>query len=276
MTALEAIVLGVLQGLTEFIPVSSTAHLRIAPALFGWEDPGAGFTAVIQLGTLLAVFVYFWADLVRTTKGLSAAILRKERSPEASLGWAVLVGSMPIIIAGLALKDAIEGPFRSLWVIAASLIGVALVMGLAEVLRPHRREMQEVTWRDGLVVGLFQALALVPGVSRSGSTISGALFLGFRRDVAARFSFLLSVPAIFLAGMYELWSARASLAEQGIGNVLLATVAAFLTGYASIEFLIRFLRTRSTLPFILYRIALALFLIYLLTRGVLSPMQGIQ
>ncbi|RMG25697.1 MAG: undecaprenyl-diphosphatase UppP [Armatimonadetes bacterium] len=276
MTALEAIVLGVLQGLTEFIPVSSTAHLRIAPALFGWEDPGAGFTAVIQLGTLLAVFVYFWADLVRTTKGLSAAILRKERSPEASLGWAVLVGSMPIIIAGLALKDAIEGPFRSLWVIAASLIGVALVMGLAEVLRPHRREIHEVTWRDGLVVGLFQALALVPGVSRSGSTISGALFLGFRRDVAARFSFLLSVPAIFLAGVYELWSARASLAEQGIGNVLLATVAAFLTGYASIEFLIRFLRTRSTLPFILYRIALALFLIYLLTRGVLSPMQGIQ
>jgi undecaprenyl-diphosphatase len=276
MTAFQAIVLGILQGLTEFIPISSTAHLRIAPALLGWADPGAGFTAVIQLGTLLAVLVYFWSDLVRTGKALAAATLRRERSPEASLGWAILVGSIPIVVAGLALKDAIEGPFRSLWVIAASLVAVAIVMGLAEALRPHRREMGDVGWKDGLIVGLFQALALVPGVSRSGSTISGALFLGFRRDVAARFSFLLSVPAIFFAGVYELWSERATLAEQGVANVLIATVAAFVAGYASIEFLLRFLRTRSTLPFIVYRIALGVLLALLLLNGRLDPMQGIR
>lgn len=271
MTLLEAIVLGIVQGLTEFIPISSTAHLRIVPALMGWEDPGAGFTAVIQLGTLLAVLVYFCGDLVASARGILRAMRFGERSPESRLGVAILVGTIPISVIGVALKEYIEGPFRSLWVIAATLVLVALALALAEALGRHRRSMEDVTWWDGLVVGVCQAFALVPGVSRSGSTIAGALFLGFERETAARFSFLLSIPAIFLAGVFELYSEREVLLDQGAFNVGVATAAAFIAGYASIEFLLRFLRTRTLFVFILYRVALGLLLAALLGLSVLLP-----
>lgn len=271
MTIIEAIVLGIVQGLTEFLPISSTAHLRVVPALVGWEDPGAGFTAVIQLGTLLAVLVYFWRDLAASAKGVARALRSAEQSLEARLGVAILVGTVPISIAGLLLKEYIEGPFRSLWVIVGTLVGVALILVLAEAVGRRERFLQEVTWRDGLWVGICQAFALVPGVSRSGSTIAGALLLGFEREAAARFSFLLSIPSIFLAGVFELYTERHALLEQGALSVSIATVAAFISGYASIEFLLRFLRTRTLFVFILYRIALGLLLAALLSFGVLLP-----
>jgi len=258
------------QGLTEFLPISSTAHVRIVPELLGWQDPGAAFTAVIQLGTLLAVFVYFWKDIIRVSaswvKGIRSP---SQRNQDYKLGWAVFCGTIPVIVFGLLLKDYISGGFRSLYVIASALIGLALLMGIAEKVAKHVRPMGEVTIRDGWVVGLFQALALIPGVSRSGSTITGALFLGFDRETAARLSFLLSIPAIAMAGVFELVSERHELASLGMGPILVAIVAAFVTGYASIEFLLRFLRTKSTLAFIVYRIALGALLLVLLSQGVL-------
>lgn len=269
MTIIEAIVLGIVQGLTEFIPISSTAHLRVVPALVGWEDPGAGFTAVIQLGTLLAVLIYFWRDLAASAKGMARALRSGERSPDARLGAAILIGTIPISVAGLALKKYIEGPFRSLWVIAGTLVGVALILAVAEAAGRRSRRIREVTWCDGLWVGVCQAFALVPGVSRAGSTIAGALLLGFEREAAARFSFLLSIPSIFLAGVFELYTERHTLLEQGALSVTIATVAAFIAGYASIEFLLRFLRTRTLFVFILYRVALGLLLAALLGFGVL-------
>ena len=246
--------------------------MRIVPELLGWGDPGAAFTAVIQLGTLLAVFVYFWKDIVRVTKSWVAGLREPaKRNDDYRLGWAVFYGTIPVVILGLLLKDLIGDEFRSLYVIAATLIGLALLLGVAEKTAKHVRPLSDVKATDGWVVGIFQALALVPGVSRSGSTITGALFLGFDRETAARLSFLLSVPAIFLAGVFELISERHEIAALGTGPVLASTLAAFVSGYASIEFLLRFLRTRSTLVFIVYRIILGVILLALIARGVLKP-----
>ncbi|MGI8924646.1 MAG: undecaprenyl-diphosphate phosphatase [Fimbriimonadales bacterium] len=269
----EALVIGVVQGLTEFLPISSTAHVRVVPELFGWSDPGAAFTAVIQLGTLLAVLVYFREDLARAIGGWVRGIRGGEsaRTPEARLGWAVFWGTIPVAVLGVLLKDYIESDFRSLYVICWSLIGVGVLMAIAEVMAKHRRKLESVKPADGWAVGTWQALALVPGVSRSGSTITGALFLGFDRATAARFSFLLSVPAVLLAGIYELIKERKHLAEVGIAPVVLATLAAFVVGYLSIEFLLRFLRTRSTAVFIVYRVGLAALLLFLLANGTLKP-----
>ncbi len=272
MTWLQAIIIGVVQGLTEFLPISSTAHVRIVPELLGWPDPGAAFTAVIQLGTLLAVFVYFWKDIVR----VAGAWVRgfrdpSERDQDYRLAWAVFYGTIPVIVFGLLLKDYIGQDFRSLYVIAWALIGLALLMGLAEKIAKHIRPLGDVKISDGWVVGLFQALALIPGVSRSGSTITGALFLGFDRETAARLSFLLSVPAIAMAGIFELVAERHELAYVGVTPLLIATIAAFIAGYASIEFLLRFLRTRSTFVFIAYRVVLGTLLLAMLAQGVLKP-----
>lgn len=274
MNWIQAIILGVVQGLTEFLPISSTAHVRIVPAVLGWEDPGAAFTAVIQLGTLLAVFLYFWGDIVAAAVAWGRGLHGGDaaRTPECRLAWAAIIGTLPIVILGLLLKDLIHEQFRSLWVIAAALIALALVLLAAERVARHERGLESVRLLDGLVVGLWQALALVPGVSRSGSTITGALFLGFERSTAARFSFLLSMPAILLAGVHELVDRRAQLLEAGVGPVLLATAAAFVSGYAAIDFLVKFLRTHTTLLFILYRVALGLILGASLLAGVLDPM----
>jgi undecaprenyl-diphosphatase len=269
---LQAIVIGIVQGVTEFLPISSTAHVRIVPELFGWGDPGAAFTAVIQLGTLLAVFAFFWKDIVRISKNWLTGIRDdSQRGQDYRLGWALIYGTIPVIVLGLALKDYIGGEFRSLYVIACALIGLGLLLGVAEKAAKHVRPLESVKIRDGLVVGLFQALALVPGVSRSGSTITGALFLGFDRETAARLSFLLSIPAILLAGVFELIAERHEIASLGIGPVIASTVAAFVSGYLSIEFLLRFIRTHSTAVFIVYRVLLGVALLIMLAQGVLKP-----
>lgn len=278
MGLLESIVLGVVQGLTEFLPISSTAHLRILPALLGWDDPGAPFTAAIQLGTLLAVLLFFRRELAATLVGWTKGLRGGEaaRSPEATLGWAIALGSIPIVVCGVLFQDRIEREFRSLQVVAITLIALALLLAAADRWGRRERGLQSVRVRDGLIVGLWQALALVPGASRSGSTITGALLVGLDRATAARFSFLLSVPSILMAGVYSLYRHREALLQEALVPILVANAVSFGVGYASIAFLIRYLQQRSTLVFVVYRILLGLAILALLASGRLHPMQGIS
>lgn len=277
MGVLEAIVLGVVQGLTEFLPISSTGHIRILPALLGWPDPGAAFTAVIQLGTLLAVLIYFWKDLGAALKAWARSlVVPTERSTvQAKIGWGIFVGTLPIIVFGLLFKDSIQTQLRSLHVVASALIIMGLAMWALDRFGRKTRSEKGATVADGWWVGLFQAIALIPGASRSGSTITGALMVGFDRATAARYSFLLSVPSVFAAGVFELWKERQHLAEIGLGPILAANIAAFVVGYASIAFLIRWLQTRSLAPFIVYRIVLGLVIFGLLMAGIVSPDAGL-
>ena len=261
MTAVQALVLGLVQGVTEFLPISSTAHLRILPHFMGWPDPGVAFSAVIQLGTLLAVFVYFAADIQR----LAAAALDSLRhrrlgySPDARLAWSILPGTFPIALAGLSFKGFIETGARSLPLIAASLVVLALLLILAERMGSRHRSMQDLGFWQIQFIGLCQALALIPGCSRSGSTIMGGLFTGLRRDEAARFSFVLGLPAIAASSLLELLD----LLEQGVGNqgllnLGLGIAAAAVSGYFSIGFLLRFLHRHGTYLFSVYRILLGI------------------
>ena len=276
MGLIEALILGLVQGLTEFLPISSTAHVRILPALLGWPDPGAAFTAVIQLGTLLAVLIFFRTDLWRAAKGwvLSFGDPEARATPEARMGWAIFFGTIPIVVFGLLFKNQIETSLRSLNVIAWALVGMGLLLLLAERIPNRRRGIETVRIRDGLLVGIWQALALIPGASRSGSTITGALLAGFDRSTAARFSFLLSVPAIAAAAVLSLKEHREVLMGPQLPAVLVANVAAFVSGYAAIAFLIRFLQTRSVLVFVVYRVLLGLVILILLAQGVLHPYEG--
>lgn len=273
MNLFQAVVLGTLQGLTEFLPISSTAHLRIAPAFAGWDDPGAAFTAVTQLGTTAAVLAYFRRDIARIAwtwlRSLWTPQLRGEL--DARMGWYIGLGTIPIGICGVAFKDQIETGARNLWVISGALIGLALLLLLAERTGRQKRDLNHINLRDGLLIGCFQALALIPGMSRSGSTITGGLFLGYTRESAARYSFLLSVPAIFLAGLYEL-PAIGGADVPGVAPTAVATLLAFVVGYASIAWLLRFLARHSTMVFIVYRIALGGVLIGLLSTGVIAAM----
>jgi undecaprenyl-diphosphatase len=267
VTIVQAAILGLVQGITEFLPISSTAHLRIVPAVLGWQDAGAAYTAVLQLGTLIAVVGFFLRDLLSM---IAAAVDPARRSgPEGRRLLYLIVGTVPIGVAGLLLKHAIEGPLRSLSVIAASLVVVGLLMAVVERFAPHRRGLDDLTLRDALLVGLAQALALVPGVSRSGITLACAMALGLRRDAAARFSFLLSVPAVTAAGIFELPKV---LHTPGLAGVPLAVglVMAAVSGYLSIAWLLRFLRTRTTVPFVVYRVALGVALFAAIARGFLS------
>jgi undecaprenyl-diphosphatase len=274
MTSWQALILGIVQGLTEFLPISSTAHLRVVPALLGWPDPGAAFTAVTQIGTLVAVLAYFWADIVRLTRGVFLG------NADGRLAWMIVAGTVPIVVAGVFLKRYIEGPFRSLYVVAAALIVLALVLMVAEVRLRWRtrrglplRELPELTWGDALLVGLAQALALVPGTSRSGITLTAGLLLGLSRPTAARFSFLLSLPSVLAAAVYELYKERHDLlaSQADASNLLLATVVAGVVGYAAIAFLMRYLKTHSTYLFIAYRVLLGALLLGLLATGNLTP-----
>jgi undecaprenyl-diphosphatase len=270
----EAIVLGITQGLTEFLPISSTAHLRIVPAFAGWEDPGAAFTAVTQLGTMAAVLLYFRADLTR----IARAWLRSLRDPaarrelDARLGWYILLGTIPIGIFGIAFKDQIETGARDLYLISVALILLGFVLLAAERVGRKDREIKDITRRDGIAVGFAQALALVPGVSRSGATISAGLFLGLDRTSAARFSFLLSVPAVVLSGLLELVSIlNGSDGEHvGLGALAVATLLAFIVGYASIAFLLRYLSNHSTIVFVVYRVALGALVLVLVSSGTIK------
>jgi len=272
VSIIEAIVLGIVQGLTEFLPISSTGHLRIVPAFLGWDDPGAAFTAVTQLGTMAAVLLYFRDDLWRIARSFLRSLKKGEsRDQDARLGWYILLGTIPIGIFGLAFKDQIETGARDLYVIATALIVLGLVLLVAEKVGTRERDMDTITPRDGLVVGLAQAMALVPGVSRSGATITAGLFLGLDRAAAARFSFLLSIPAVVLSGLFEM---RKFVGEggddTGAGALIVATFLAFVVGYASIAFLLRFLVNHSTYVFVGYRVVLGATVLVLVTAGAIS------
>jgi undecaprenyl-diphosphatase len=278
----QALILGIVQGLTEFLPISSTAHLRIVPALAGWPDPGAAFTAVVQAGTLIAVVAYFRHDIARIARAWATGIARGRSTEtlDARLGWMMILATVPIVACGLVFQDPIEHQLRSLYVVAGAMIGLAVVLAAAEALVRYRqragiveKRLEDVTWADAVVTGLAQALSLVPGSSRSGVTITAALFQGLARDAAARFSFLLSLPAIFAAGLYQFVKARHDLfatSDDALALVV-CTVASGIVGYLSIAFLLRYLRTRSTYVFIIYRLILGGMILFWLWRGTLEP-----
>lgn len=288
MDFLEAIILGLLQGLTEFLPISSSAHLRIAGDLAGWGDPGATFTAITQLGTELAVLIYFRRDIFRIigkwfrsfgAKGGAHSAGIQKGDPDVKLGWIIIIGTVPIVIAGFLLQDLIRDQLRSLWIVAVVLIVFGILLGLADRLGRRVKTVADVTYRDGLLIGLAQMLALIPGVSRSGASTSAGLVLGYDRPSAARFSFLLAVPAVFGAGLYETYTAltcepgvdETCGTGYGMPETIAATVVAFGVGLAVIAFLMRYISTRSFLPFVIYRILLGGVLIALLLTGVLQP-----
>lgn len=271
MSILEAIVLGLVQGLTEFLPISSSGHLRIVPAVFGWEDPGAAFTAVIQLGTMAAVLAYFRADLWRIAVSWLGELRVPfgQKSTDAKLGWFILLGTIPISIVGVIFSDQIESGARDLYLIGSALILFSFVMLLAERVGSQEREITEMGPRDGLFIGVAQALALIPGVSRSGATISAGLLAGFDRTAAARYSFLLSVPAVVLSGLFELKDIGGEDGASAAATIT-ATVVAFLSGYAAIAWLLKYLATHTLTIFVAYRIPLGVLVIALAATGAIS------
>jgi undecaprenyl-diphosphatase len=283
MSIWQAIILGLIQGLTEFIPISSTAHLTIAGKFMGLISPEhpeqwTAFIAVIQLGTLIAVVAYFRSEVISITRGFvltNLAFLRRRPADEslrsdARAGWLVIAGTIPVGVAGLVFKDVIEGKLtKNLWVIAGSLIGLAVALALAEVFGRQRRGMTHMRLTDAVVVGIAQAFALIPGSSRSGTTITGGLITGLKREAAARFSFLLSIPAIAASGIFELPKALGSVSSDWLA-ILVATAVASVSGYLSIAFLLKFLQRHTTFLFVGYRIALGVLLIALLLAGRIS------
>jgi undecaprenyl-diphosphatase len=270
----QAIVLGLVQGLTEFLPISSSGHLRIVPAFAGWDDPGAAFTAVIQLGTMAAVVLYFREDLVRIALAWLASLRDRSRRADldARLGWYLILGTIPIVIFGFAFSDQIENGARDLYLIGTTLIVLGIVLLIAEKVSRRERDLATITRRDAIVVGFAQALALVPGVSRSGATITAGLFLGLDRVSAARFSFLLSIPAVVLSGLYELKDVVGGSAEGAVGvaPTAVATIFAFISGYLSIAFLLRFLTTHTTAVFVAYRVVLGAAVLALVATGTIA------
>ncbi|MBA2476769.1 MAG: undecaprenyl-diphosphate phosphatase [Actinobacteria bacterium] len=271
MSTLQAVVLGIVQGLTEFLPISSTAHLRIVPAFLGWDDPGAAFTAVTQLGTMAAVLLYFRRDLWRIAGAWLRGLRDREirGSLESRLGWYIVLGTVPIALAGFVFRDQVESGARSLPLIASALIVLGFVLLVVDMRGRRERGIESLSLRDGLVIGGAQALALVPGVSRSGATLTAGLFLGLTRADAARYSFLLSVPAVVLSGLFELRGIGGA-GGAGAGPTAVATVLAFAVGYASIAFLLRYLATHSTALFVGYRVALGALVLLLLALGAIS------
>jgi undecaprenyl-diphosphatase len=267
MTLWLAVLLGLVQGVTEFLPISSTAHLRITPTLLHQPDPGAAFDAVIQLGTLVAVIVYFRRDLLAMLRG----VLTDRRSPDARLAGLVVLGTIPVGIVGILFKKHIKGDLRSLYVIAAALVVVAILMVVVERRARFMRTITQLRPLDALLIGCAQACALVPGVSRSGATLTAALVLGMTRPDAARFSFLLSIPAIGAAGLFQLKDALHDFHGASPAPLVIATLVSLIAGYASIAWLMRYLRTKSLAPFAMYRIVLAAVLVALCIAGVVSP-----
>lgn len=269
---LEAIVLGIIQGLTEFLPVSSSAHLRIFPDLFGWGDPGAAFTAVCQIGTELAVLLYFRKDLWRIASAWTRSLFQPEWRGhlDTRLGWFIIIGSLPIVVLGLLFESAIDTTLRSLWIVASTLVVLGIVLGIADHYGRTEKQLKDLNVRDAVLMGLAQACALVPGVSRSGATISMGRALGYERAVTARYAFLLAIPAVVGSGVYKLKDIGEEQNLYGWGPTILATVVAFFVGYAAIAWLLRYVSTRSFLPFVTYRVVLGLGVFGLLGAGVLS------
>ena len=271
MTAFQAIVLGIVQGLTEFLPISSTAHLRIVPAFLGWEDPGAAFTAVVQLGTMAAVLLYFRSDIVRIflawVRGIRDPAVRGEL--DSRLGWYIVLGTIPIGIFGLVFHNQIESGARNLELIGTALILFSLVMLAADRQARQTRRIDDLNRSDGVFIGIAQALALVPGVSRSGATISAGLFRGLDRTSAARYSFLLSIPAVVLSGLFEL-PKIGDKGGAGTAPTIVATLLAFVVGYASIAFLLRYLARHDLMVFVVYRVVLGALVLVLAANGTIS------
>lgn len=274
MDLLTALILGLVQGLTEFLPISSSAHIKIVGELLGTGgDPGAAFTAIIQLGTELAVLVYFWRDIVRIVRRWFASLFGRvpHSDPDARMGWLIIIGTIPIVVLGLLFQTAIESTFRSLWIVATTLIVFGVLLGVADRVGVKKRRLKELTVGNGIVFGLAQSLALIPGVSRSGGTITAGLFMGYERRAAARYSFLLAIPAVFGSGLYELYaSVKHPTHEIFTGlETLAATVVAFGVGLVVIAFFMAYISRRSFLPFVIYRIALGILVIVLLLTHVL-------
>ncbi|MEV2255150.1 undecaprenyl-diphosphate phosphatase [Streptomyces sp. NPDC050147] len=287
MSWLESFILGLVQGLTEFLPISSSAHLRLTAAFAGWHDPGAAFTAITQIGTEAAVLIYFRKDIARIISAWFGSLFGKvpRSDHDAQMGWLVIVGSIPIGVLGVTFKDQIEGPFRDLRLIATTLIVMGIVLGIADRLAARdeaggkhravqeRKSLKELGVRDGLIFGMCQAMALIPGVSRSGATISGGLLMGYTREAAARYSFLLAIPAVLASGVFELKDASEG-GHVSWGPTIFATIVAFLVGYAVIAWFMKFITTKSFMPFVYYRIVLGIVLFALVGAGALSPHAG--
>jgi undecaprenyl-diphosphatase len=280
MSLLQAVAYGIIQGLTEFLPISSTAHIRILPALMGWGDPGAAFTAVIQFGTLVAVLLYFAADITRIVKAVIDGLVARTPlgSEDAKMGWMIAAGTVPVVVIGLLFKKSIETTLRSLYVISASMIVLAVILLIAEIITARKstagtplKKLGDLSWFEAIGVGLWQAVALIPGSSRSGVTITGGLLFGMTRETAARFSFLLSLPSVFAAGIFELIKARHELlgTVSGIENLIVATVVSGIVGYLSIAFLLDYLKKHTTYIFIGYRFIVGAALLYLLLEGII-------
>ena len=289
MSFIEAVILGLVQALTEFLPISSSAHVRVAGELMNpGQDPGAAFTAIIQLGTEAAVLIYFWSDITRIIGRWFKALAGKvpHSDPDVRMGWLVIIGSIPIGVLGLLFEDQIDHTLRNLYITAIMLIVFGLLLGMADRIAPQRKELKELTVRDGIIFGLAQALALIPGVSRSGGTITAGLLMGYTRQAAARYAFLLAVPAVFASGLYKAAkevpvlltadgrAAAAAAGEPSLLAMVVATVVAFVLGYAVIVWFMRVIETRSYLMFVIYRVGAGLVLLALLGFGVVDPLGG--
>lgn len=276
MNWIEAIILGIVQGLTEFLPISSSAHLRVVGEFLpGAADPGAAFTAITQIGTELAVLLYFWRDITRIITQWCRAIVGKvpHSDPDVRMGWLIIIGSIPIAVLGLLFEDYIDTTFRSLWLVATMLIVFGVILAMADTWGRQIKPITRLSWRDGILYGLAQALALIPGVSRSGGTITMGLALGYTRKAAARYAFLLAVPAVFASGFYKLAQSIAEPdpnAAYGMGETFIATVVAFVIGYAVIAWLMRFITNNSFKIFVWYRILLGVALYILLGLGLIN------
>ena len=282
MSVLEAVFLGIIQGLTEFLPVSSTGHLTLAGKLMNLiseENPEhwTAFIAIIQLGTLIAVLVYFWNDLINIIKefvrnNLIKPVRYSEQNLNSRLGWLIIIGTIPVVIIGFTFKDVIEGALtKDLYVIASSLIGLAIILAIAEKIAKFKKDVKDITILDSLIVGLAQAVSLIPGSSRSGTTITAGLFVGLNREAAARFSFLLSVPAVLASGIFQLYEAWKFVDQTMVVNIIVATLVSAVSGYLAIDFLLKYLKKHSTFIFIYYRIGLGILIIILLLTNIIKP-----
>lgn len=269
---LQALFLGILQGITEFLPISSSAHLRIFPELLGWEDPGAAFTAVIQIGTELAVLLYFRSDIWHIARSWTLSLFKPEYRGrlESRLGWFIILGSIPIGVLGVLFEDEIQTTLRNLWIVGTTLIVLGLILGAADRIGTTDKEIKNLNVRDAALMGLAQAAALVPGVSRSGATISMGRALGYDRPAAARYAFLLAIPAVVAAGLFQIPDVTSGDNVHGWGPTILATVAAFVVGYAVIAWLLRYISSHSFAPFVIYRVLLGAGVLVLLAAGVLT------
>lgn len=289
MNAFDAIILGIVQGLTEFLPVSSSAHLRVVgERLMPGKDPGAAFTAIIQLGTETAVLIYFWKDITRIIGRWFRAVAGKlpHSDPDVRMGWMVIIGSIPIGVLGLLFEKQIDHALRNLYITATMLILFGILLGLADRIGSQRKDLEKLTVRDGIIFGFAQALALIPGVSRSGGTITAGLLMGYTRHAAARYAFLLAVPAVFASGLYKAAkevpplltsngaAAAAAAGQPSLFAIILATAVAFAVGYAVIVWFMRLIENRTYLGFVVYRIAAGLGLIGLLVSGLIGPLAG--